>query len=193
MLMPASMCLRSQKKVLQSCQSYTTASFPLPEVSLSEETLLDRPRHAVSATVSNLTFLVLSDDVEERLRHVEITLGAADAAVPDGGCAGGAVGAGDADGLAAEGVLVGVAVGRVLVEEVLADGDHLLALAGFVAARAHTRSEVGHLAGEGLTGGRVGARARGAGAVRCRRRAGGRSLVSGRRSLVTGDGSDVGG
>jgi len=94
--------------------------------------LVDRPRHAVSATVS-----VVGDGVEEGLGHVEVGLGAADAAVPDGGGVVGAVLALDGHGLAAEGVLVGVAVGRVLVEERLADGDHAVGLAGGLSASSH--------------------------------------------------------
>lgn len=187
-MLASSMCFEFDINVRTGAAELSKLRYSIhsAKVSLSEETLLDRPRHAVSATVSNDALLVLGDLVEERLGHVKIALGAADAAVPDGRLAGGAIGAGDVDGLAAEGVLVGVAVGRVLVEEVLADGDHLLALAGFVATGAHAGGEVGHLAGERLASGRVVAGAGGAGAVRCRRRAGGRGLVA-------SDGCNIGG
>jgi hypothetical protein len=116
--------------MLQSSQSYATASLSSSKV--GERLLVHGPRHAVSATVS-----VVGDGVEEGLGHVEVSLGAADATVPDGGSVVGAVLALDGHGLAAEGVLVGVAVGRVLVEERLADGDHAVGLTGGLAASSH--------------------------------------------------------
>jgi hypothetical protein len=151
--------------------------------------LVHRPRHAVGAAVG-----VAGDGVEERLGHVEIGLGAADAAVPNGGLVAGAVLALDGDGLAAEGVLVGVAVGSVLVEESHADGDHVVRLAGGLTASTHAGGEVGHLAGVGLAGGRVGRiAARRARTVRGGRGAGRSSLGGGRWSFVDGRRGHVGG
>lgn len=173
--------------MLQSSQNYATASLS-PRVYLSERLLVDRPRHAVSAAVS-----VVGDGVEERLGHVEVSLSAADATVPDGGLVVRAVLALDSNSGATERVLVGVAVGSVLVKEVLADGDHAVGLAGRLSTSSHAGSEVCHLTSERLAGSRVVAGAGGARAVRCGSRAGSGSLVSGRGSLVAGDGSNIGG
>lgn len=68
------------------------------------DNLHDSPADAVSAAISDLAVLVLGDDIKVRLGHVEIALGTAGAAVPDGGVAGGAISAGDGNRGAAEGV-----------------------------------------------------------------------------------------
>ena len=179
--------------------SYLAASHSSP---LTLTTLVHGPLVTVSTAVSRSGRAAGSGDlVEELLRHVQVVHGAADAAVPDGGLVLGAVSTLDSQGLAAQRVLVGVAVGRVLVEERQADGDHLVALARGLAAGAHAGGEVGDLAGEGLAGLGVGAVGSGGGAVGggCGGAGGGslvggrRGLVGGRWSLVAGDRCDVAG
>jgi hypothetical protein len=129
-----------------------------PSLTLSRQYhLVHRPLIPISTTISRGRRSTRSRDlVEELLRHVQVIHGAADAAVPDGGLVLRTVSTLDGERLAAQRVLVGVAVGRVLVEERHADGDHLVALAGRLAAGAHAGREVGDFAGEGLAGGWVG-------------------------------------
>lgn len=69
------------------------------------------------------TITVVGDLVEESLGHIKVSHGASRASVNNGGIVGRAVLALDGDGLAAEWVLVGVAVRSILVKNHMADGD----------------------------------------------------------------------